>query len=475
MWTSRRPAPGGSSGSSGITAHGGSHWDRLPRELVDMVVAAAGPLTQFVHGRLLAAELTPPVRQQVWAEALASEWGGDLRSLPAVSGSSECMLAIGSRGMLARAAAAGVASHWILQRVAVARGWADLVDTGDTGGGGSAGSSARLEVLCSVAAAAGALWLLEHLVDERGAAVTPSAAVAAAAGGHLAVVAWLHARRPAAVTQAAMDAAAHEGHAHVAAWLAAHAAARCTRSTVLLAAAAGRVAVLDALAARFPAAVAAALGGPQPAAVGDARALRWLLARGIAPQPQPALAAMLARGDAAGAAWACDVFGIAASSDMLAGAVAGDHGAAVRWLLRQRSVALADDDVAAAVRGGCVAALAAMIAHDARCAPLAARLAVERGDLALVEWLHIRHPGSIGQQLIEAAAALGHVEMIALVLKGNDAGGGDDERPGGIDTAAVAAASAAAPPERRAQIRALVDAHMRQRGAGRASMQCLQM
>nr|KAJ3418267.1 hypothetical protein HK105_000126 [Polyrhizophydium stewartii] len=60
-----------------------SHWDRLPAELHDAVLAAAGPLTAMLCGRIADPRaLPPPLQRRMWADALDLDWRGHLRRLP---------------------------------------------------------------------------------------------------------------------------------------------------------------------------------------------------------------------------------------------------------------------------------------------------------------------------------------------------------------------------------------------------------
>ncbi|KAJ1568476.1 hypothetical protein HK405_001575 [Cladochytrium tenue] len=91
--TSQSPAtvaaPNGNSSSSTRTSNatsssnlwGSNLWGRLPRELHDRVLGYASPLTRHLNGRLTPAETWAAARD-VWGEALASGWDGDLALLP---------------------------------------------------------------------------------------------------------------------------------------------------------------------------------------------------------------------------------------------------------------------------------------------------------------------------------------------------------------------------------------------------------
>ncbi|KAJ1569674.1 hypothetical protein HK405_009811 [Cladochytrium tenue] len=77
-------APNGNSSSSTRTSNATSSsnlWGGLPRELHDRVLGYASPLTRHLNGRLTPAETWAAARD-IWGEALASGWDGDLALLP---------------------------------------------------------------------------------------------------------------------------------------------------------------------------------------------------------------------------------------------------------------------------------------------------------------------------------------------------------------------------------------------------------
>nr|KAJ3412371.1 hypothetical protein HK105_002371 [Polyrhizophydium stewartii] len=382
-------------------ADSASLWDQLPLELQDMVLDAAGPLTQLAAGALEPWRIRLMSKQDqvgVWVEAFETDWPGDLATLPAVELPGPAYGAIRTRGMYARIQRTP-GNKWKLQHAAVRNGWTDLIDRTNP------------ELLAGVAAAQGALWLLRELHEQHGQLGIGGAvdlAEAAAGGGHLHVIEWLAERsRPGGWTAHVMDLAAAGGHVHVLAhlhthrtegcstfamdrsaangqldavrwlhanraegctakavdyaalgghlavirWLLAHRTEGCRPVAAELAAANGRLAVVRFLHARFPEHF-----GPHvfdAAAAGmHLRTMRWLRDVGVVGDTIAAMRTAAGLGYLGGLQQIARDFGQRATSDMLALAVASGSRAAVEWLLAQPTVRLTDDAVRAAEKLG---------------------------------------------------------------------------------------------------------------------------
>ncbi|KAL2916584.1 hypothetical protein HK105_204017 [Polyrhizophydium stewartii] len=400
-----------------------------------MVLDWAGALTQLASGLLLRAELRsrPRELERVWRDALECDWPGDLATLPAVQRHGDCFLAIRTRAMFQRVERAHVAEQWTLQRVAIANRWLDLLHLN------------RPRDLAFAAAFQGAVWLLEVLVDVHR-AVRPSSwlVVSAAHGGHLDAVKWFHARmrdepwstgvmdsaagsgnldlvvwlhenRPEGCTTTAMYNAAGAGHLHIVRWLAGNRAEGCSVEAVKWAAYNGHLDVLEFLGERFPA-VLRQLPTMLPGLAATVQVLQWLHAHDPIRDPAQTLASQIHIGSQRGAQWLCATFGIAVSHEMLAKASAGRHAALAKWMLTQPGIGVDRAAVAAAVKACATDVLTAFVRHDPRALGMVAAAVVERGDMDLVEWLHVRHPACMQPRLLDAAVASGQPRVAEYLL-----------------------------------------------------------
>ncbi|KAL2913056.1 hypothetical protein HK105_207401 [Polyrhizophydium stewartii] len=108
-----------------------SQWDRLPAELQHMVVAAAGPMAQWLVWRTVpagASALPGADMQRMWADAIDLDWQGDLAALPLCDVDDAVLARVRSPEMLVRLAALrSVCDGWHLSiaKVALTNGWLD--------------------------------------------------------------------------------------------------------------------------------------------------------------------------------------------------------------------------------------------------------------------------------------------------------------------------------------------------------------
>ncbi|KAL2912086.1 hypothetical protein HK105_208438 [Polyrhizophydium stewartii] len=217
----------------------GSHWDRLPRELRDMVLAHAGPLTQLTTGRIGLAHLGSldfDGIEQLWHDVIECEWPGDLERLP-------------GRSWLGSHVFWGVRSRHMYDRLRAVGGW------GSAAGLWHAAARCRFDdelrwlrplELSLLAAEAGAQPLLSDLVGGRERVrLQPAHVRTAAAWGHLHLVRWLHERMAdGSWPKSVMDRAAAGGHLHVVRWLHEHRSEGCSHEAMDGAARAGRLHVV---------------------------------------------------------------------------------------------------------------------------------------------------------------------------------------------------------------------------------------
>ncbi|KAL2916989.1 hypothetical protein HK105_203421 [Polyrhizophydium stewartii] len=202
---------------------GASHWDRLSAELRLMIIEASGPLTKLAVGTMTPDQLEAASReeqQQAWKDAFATDWQGDLRLLPPRGLTNELPRLIRTRSMHARVSGFDTSSLVSgLTMSAIAHEWSDLVDR-----------SCMDIVLAMNAAAAGGLWLLRELIDERRTVeLNKGIAIVAAAHGQLSVIQFLHERMPdGSWDQLVVSAAIHNGHVDCIEWLLANRSERCS-------------------------------------------------------------------------------------------------------------------------------------------------------------------------------------------------------------------------------------------------------
>ncbi|KAL2918390.1 hypothetical protein HK105_201790 [Polyrhizophydium stewartii] len=445
-----------------------SHWDRLPASVQTHILEAADPLTRFTHGLLLRAELRclgRADRERLWRQAFECEWRGDLRTLPSVSGWSDCFGAIGTRIMLRRVRAARLASPETAQRVAIRQRWDDAIDFADP------------VELAGLAAEEGALWLLSDLIDERRAVrVSSDLALRAASRGQLGVVEWLRPRMSTGEWTAEIiapacgsgnldlvvlllagirsdlhstefvDAAARAGHLPVVRWLADR-GDECSVDGIKLAAESGHLAVLEFLRERFPS-VFDSMSAVALCDVTDLRVLQWLHSLGLVLLPEVTLKSVVEKGVAESARWICETLGVAVTQDMLWDACKENHVALAEWMLGQPGISISDEVIAIAAQDCSVDVIDVIAAHDASLLGTIGELATASGDVDLIEWLFVRHPGSITPRALEIAAEKGNAGVAQFILE-RAAGTSWD-----LDTARLSAVAG-----QKQQIVALLEAH----------------
>ncbi|KAL2912990.1 hypothetical protein HK105_207557 [Polyrhizophydium stewartii] len=209
-----------------------SRWDRLPRELQDAVIEAAGPLTQWTTGRLDSETLAGRrgLGAAVWADAVASEWAGDLALLPWCGVPPDAFWPLRSRPLFERIRTLGRGALAEGLRHAAARnGWADGIGT------------SKPDKVAALAAAAGALPLLQSVgrVDGR-------VAANAVRFGHVPVLQWIHGRGESSLLPAcAIDVAASCGRLEAVEWLHRTGVGGCSPQALLGALLGGHLAVAD--------------------------------------------------------------------------------------------------------------------------------------------------------------------------------------------------------------------------------------
>ncbi|KAL2912265.1 hypothetical protein HK105_208256 [Polyrhizophydium stewartii] len=112
---------------------GASHWDRIPHELHEAVIAFAGPLTLLTTGGPHPAQvrrLRSDQCERIWADVVELDWDGDLASLP-VMYSAAAFVNIRSRRLLKRLRELTLINREMHHRVAIRNNWLDMLDPHD--------------------------------------------------------------------------------------------------------------------------------------------------------------------------------------------------------------------------------------------------------------------------------------------------------------------------------------------------------
>ncbi|KAL2912451.1 hypothetical protein HK105_208023 [Polyrhizophydium stewartii] len=197
--------------TNGFRPDATNEWDRMPAEIQNKILDAAGPFTKFVNGLLLAAELRAlpdKQREQVWQDANDVEWQGDVKSLPPVDITRESLRM--SRWFIKRLRGRHI--EWDVAQVMVRNGWTDMFDF------------EQPDALAWAAASEGDVELLRELINVRR-AVRPSRGLfeAVAVKGHLDAVKLLHELAPRNMWSSSVDEkAAQSGNLDLVVWLKEH-------------------------------------------------------------------------------------------------------------------------------------------------------------------------------------------------------------------------------------------------------------
>ncbi|KAL2911109.1 hypothetical protein HK105_209428 [Polyrhizophydium stewartii] len=385
-------------------AQGVSHWDRLPRELKDLVLGTAGLFTRLLCNNVLQAELprcAGPQLEALWAETVRVEWGGDLYQLPRPPESGNVFLGIRSRDMFQRVRTDRLAPVMALQRVAIRNRWDDLIEFG------------AVQDLALAASAEGAVHILEDVIKRRGATgLQPELAEAAADGGHLEAARWLHEQMPrvpwpaqvgdraagsgrldvvmflythrrSCVTQTALRSAASSGHLDVVHWLVKECGIECGSDAIRVAAREGHLSVLAFLGQQFP----EMLGAENVLLSSNLDVLKWLHARRLLTQAGYILDGLIHAFDLAAFSWLCETFDLSISRRIIQDICCQNKGLLLRWGLKKGKIVIDADMVAVAVNAWAIQILDVMIGHDPGWLEPIATAVARRRDWEMVEWL----------------------------------------------------------------------------------------
>ncbi|KAL2911480.1 hypothetical protein HK105_209059 [Polyrhizophydium stewartii] len=407
-----------------------NEWDRMPAEIQNKILDAAGPFTKFVNGLLLAAELwmlSDNRREQVWQDVIDTDWQGDLDLLPPIDIASKS-LNIRSRSFLERCH--NRFDRTDIVRVAVRNSWTDLFDFERPG------------ALAETAAIEGALDVLVDLIDVRKIAKpTTQLALVAAEKGHLDVVKFVHERMPGGrwendvanvaaqsgnldlvvwlkehhpecFGREAYQGVALRNHLHIVRWLADSCDFDCDSGAFYWAAFHNNLGMLQFLSERFPH-IQVQLGSNSLVA-SDARVLEWLRERSLL-KVEGIYVRIAQTGNIEAYEWAKQRFGVEIHIGQLLSAYYARHNDFVKHV---HTHDLPFDRTAAgwAAEYCNTEIMNWAISRDRGVIPMLVGRSAKFGHLVLIEWWRVQHGVVFGQQEFVAAVRLGNVKIVKHMI-----------------------------------------------------------
>nr|KAJ3417843.1 hypothetical protein HK105_000724 [Polyrhizophydium stewartii] len=412
-----------------------NEWDRMPAEIQNMILDAAGPFTKFVNGLLLAANLwgmTGEQRIQLWQDAIDVDWQGDLKLLPDVDITSDSLRM--SRSIWVRIK--DDFYDFDVRRIAIRNCWVDLIDFDDEIGAASA------------AAFENAVWLLEDVIDVRklvkpifrlaedaalfgqlealkflhermqGQPWRPSVGEKAANSGNLDLVVWLSEHRPECFDASAFEGAAWGDHIHIARWLAEKFAFACDLHAFDCAARNNNFSMIQFLEERFPQ-VLENMEPEDPFVSSDIRVLEWLQSRNLI-VPREILQNIAGDGKIDVLEWAMARFRTDLQEDDLIFAHNRLHNHLLKWAYH-RGVPFTLKSAEWAADKHNADLMAWLISRDAGLIPLLAEATAGYGGYVLMEWWREQHGVVFGQRELEAATRKGNMPIARRLLALDDA------------------------------------------------------
>ncbi|KAL2911459.1 hypothetical protein HK105_209071 [Polyrhizophydium stewartii] len=377
-----------------------NEWDRMPAEIQNNILDAAGPFTKFVNGLLLAANLwgmTGEHRIQLWQDAIDVDWQGDLDLLPDVDIASDSLRV--SRSIFARAKDRFYPFE--TKRVAIRNRWKDVIDF-----------DCEYDV-ATAAAFEGAIWLLEDMIDvckmvepsihlardaalvgqlevlkflhERMPGQTWEASVGnlAAISGNLDAVVWLNEQHSECLDSSAFQGAVQGNHMHIVRWLAERFTFACDRRLFYDAASNDNFEMIQFLEERIPQALDN-MEPEDPFVSSDIRVLEWLESRSLI-VPREILAHIASEGKIDVLEWAMARFRTELQEDGLGAAHQRLHNLLLKWAY-QRGVPFTVKSAEWAANNHNVDLMAWMISRDAECIPLLAEAVESCRGRVMAEW-----------------------------------------------------------------------------------------
>nr|KAJ3407082.1 hypothetical protein HK105_003427 [Polyrhizophydium stewartii] len=396
-----------------VNAGARNQWDRMPEPVRSRILACSSVLTRFTNGLLMPIELeclSYPEKNDLWYEAIKSEWSGDFHQLPHVfTLNNKTSESITSRSLFNRLPDWLFRFQGLREAIIVRNRWMDLVP------------GINVEVLADAAARTNAVWMLEDLIVKLK-AVQPSSALAesAAASGHLEalkflrahtpsgvawrdrvhyyaassgnldVLVWLSANRPEPIPATAFEIAATNGHMHIIEWLSKNFKGECSRPTLNEAARSGHLEMLKFLVKRFPN-LAESYKREGYTELDSLPVIQWAHENKCKFDKREALEGLVFRGDIEGLEWMLKTFKMQANEKLLAKACELVQDRVANWLVNVKGVQITSNIVKEAVERSATSVLSVLIRKDRKWRDVAKRFA-QSNNREILNWLAARHP-----------------------------------------------------------------------------------
>ncbi|KAL2914725.1 hypothetical protein HK105_205656 [Polyrhizophydium stewartii] len=432
----------------------GFHWDRLPADLQQRIIAKAGLLTQLANGMVHPVELACLDRGKcldLWADVIAAEWDGDLSLLPKVRRSNNRLLAIRSRGMLARVRALGTLDATTEVQIALRNRWDDLLAASDP------------QDVALAAAAEGDLALLRHLVDDCIAAPTVTMlaqavgsgsmetakfvhgrlgpiqlnddlSIQAVNSGSLDMMVWLREACGVRISALALGLAAHQRDLAMCRWIAAHCDESDASVFMYQLGLMGDVEAFSTLHARFGSTVDFQ---ETLLTLSDRGLIEWAHENGLVADLSRMIDTVVRFDCPETVAWLCRDCGAVLHQSHFITASRSNNARLVAWMLGRPDIRIDGESIELAVRHGCIDVIKAMVAHNPRVAALIVNKAVVTSQIVhdmekpgvappptpamLVDWLAWRYPEGFTQRTlilaVDAAMASGDASIVQKLFE----------------------------------------------------------
>ncbi|KAL2917882.1 hypothetical protein HK105_202755 [Polyrhizophydium stewartii] len=408
-----------------------NEWDRMPAEIQNKILDAAGPFTRLVCKRLVSAELRwlPACqREQFWQDASDADWRGhpDLFPETCVTSKTLCM----TRAFLRRIKSRLTADDF--NRIAIRNGWVDMLDF------------SKPAELVRAAAVEDAVWLLEDLFDVRKVVDSTLAfyitghapsrvstleflckrlpqrgwhaelVSCAAHAGNLDILIWMRRKYPESLRWNVLRKAAEGNHMHVVRWLADNSTtAVCDAYTLAAAARSNNLEMVEFLAARFPQILNNADQGLEIVS-SDMDVILWLDKHRLAQHDALAMH-ICSMGNIAVLDWLTRRFGVRLSFPHLNRAYQGRQARLIRWLYENRLL-FRKEDAQMAVAYCNTDTLRWAVQRDHRRIPMLIEMTASHGVPQLVYWWFTRYGVVFRQRELELAIKNLNHRLVAHLL-----------------------------------------------------------
>ncbi|KAL2917697.1 hypothetical protein HK105_202570 [Polyrhizophydium stewartii] len=395
-----------------------NEWDRMPAEIQNKILAAAGPFTGFTAGFLLTADLCGLPKQQqlqVWQDAIDVDWQGNLDMLPPLH-KRITSLNVHKRSFFSRIKDSQYPMD--LAIVCIRNDWADLLDFGVP------------DALARAAAAEDAVWLLDDLINLKK-LVQPSLTLVkeaasrgrlnavrflanrlparswtsdigsqAAESGNLDLVVWLRKHHNESLDEMAFHYAAWRNHTHIVRWLANNTRLGCSSTTITGAVKNNNLEMVELLVKRFPR-IFDQRETDLALNASEIGMIEWLDKRGLVDTGELVFH-LLSMGKTDMAEWAVSRFKIHPEEADLIGAFENGQSNALKWAYN-RGVPFTAESAMWAARYSNTVALSWAIERDRSMIPTLVESTAKHGHPALIGWWSARHGVTFGQRELDLA------------------------------------------------------------------------